>query len=139
MGQALPLPERIPIPDQTQRVSLEAMGFTFGNTPIEGYLPIAFPSGYHWHNNSWREDLPEWYILNSENLAVVCVEGSWKGSYDNKLELYVYDTPTVVKFNRTPPIPSQTSKEALIEKAIDAGLMNTELGQQILESAIEKK
>lgn len=96
MGQAMPLPERIPRPCEKELEILKALGFNIGEG--EDYVPLVLPQGYRWVDNSPREDLPDWYIVNDENLAVVEVYGNWKGTFWDRLQLHVHEEPMAVEF-----------------------------------------
>lgn len=141
MGQVLPLPERIPTPTVEQEQQLKALGFEFGTTrdvPNASYIELILAPGYRWHDNSWRADLPVWYILNAQNLAVACVQGAWKGAYDNKLNLFVYEEPKQIEFRNTVPISSETSPAALLGEAVVAGMHNIPEGSAMLSAAVEE-
>lgn len=59
--------------------------------PCEGYVELILPEGYSWKNESSRQDLPVWRIYKEGELdtPILTVRGAWKGTYDNKLSLYL--------------------------------------------------
>lgn len=121
MGQVLPLPEKIPKPTAEQQSKLQQYGITVENT-TEPYCGISLPDTHTMHDNSFREDLPEWYILRKgTNKACACIHGSWKVSYDNQIRLIVYDNEQEIERRGKPPIPSETSSAAILQKAVSTG------------------
>ncbi len=135
MGQQLPLPERIPMPNDEQLQQLNEIGCTIildavitdntNNTtntkpsrPSE-YVKYNLPSGWKMVDSSWRRDLPDFYIIDDKQMKRVSISGSWKGAYDNKLRLRVYSGEEI-KFYE-PPIDntvecSETSNANIIGK-----------------------
>lgn len=125
MGQVLPLPSRIPRPNAKQLEKLHALGIkpdleeTEENkkeTRLCKYVRYTLPEGWKMVDNSWREDLPDFYIVDSTLKGRVHISGAWKGSYDNELRLYVLDEPKILELRNEPLIPSETSDSALVVK-----------------------
>lgn len=143
MGQALPLPERIPMPSQKDKEQLLLMGFSFYEEE-NTYIGVNLPEGFRWHNDSLREDIPVWYVVDQYGLSVLCVSGGWKGSYDNCLRIRVYDTPKLVEFSRprnqsyAGSKPSETSGDVLFCTALDAGVHKTPEGRNFLNKALNE-
>lgn len=122
MGQPLPLPERIPRPDsKKQMAELEEAGVILEDS-TERYVGYTMPKGWKMVDDSWREDLPQFYIVDDKNMARFSIHGSWKGTYDNALTLTTVDTPRLFeRRNRDQSlIPSETSDGALVGKFAEA-------------------
>lgn len=120
MGQVLPLPERAPLPDNDQeRQHLEGLGFVFGEEE-GGYVSLKLPEGFSWKDNSYRADIPEWYVIDESGKAILSVSGSWKGTYDNQLRMAVHVDPIDVTWRSSSPIPSETDGPAIAAKLADA-------------------
>lgn len=124
MGQTLPLPQRIPVPTEEQQKQLQEHGIKVNLEGLEAdqkFVAYELPSTHYMHDDSWREDLPEFYIVR-KNTKFACakIHGSWKVSYDNRLRLEVFDEEREVKLraNDVPVIPSDSSAAALFEKAV---------------------
>lgn len=100
MGQPLPLPERIPIPTKEQKEAFDRMGITI--VPNEEgdhdpwrrkYVCYTLPDGWRMIKEPGRRsDFPEYVIVDSENMRRVVVQGVWKGTYDNELNMCVCET-----------------------------------------------
>ena len=120
MGQPLPLPDRIPRPDTQLTEKMKEIGFTISDDENERYVRYTMPSGWRLENHSWREDLPEYYFVDEKNIAMISVNGCWKGSYDNKLSIQMIKQPFVYKPRESEMIPSETSPEKLFGKFAEA-------------------
>jgi hypothetical protein len=126
MGQLLPLPERIPRPTPNQINELKNLGIEVnieekdekGNPCM--YVQYTLPVGWKMVDKSWREDLPDYYIVDIESKARVSISGSWKGSYDNKLRLSILKNPIILKPDEGKLIPSETSNYAMLGKFAEA-------------------
>lgn len=97
MGQPLPLPTQIPVPAEKVHQAMLEKGFTFGEsqqTEYGKFVSFTMPEGWNFTNNSWREDLPQWEFVSPDNMVHFVVYGSWKGSYDNKLNINMRNPPT---------------------------------------------
>jgi hypothetical protein len=53
------------------------------------YVRYTLPQGWRMVDNSFRQDLPEFYIIDADNMKRVSISGAWKGAYDNDLSLHV--------------------------------------------------
>lgn len=107
MGQPLPLPERIPRPNETQLRSLELMGITVIEDEMKedldkhdkiiksSYLRYTLPQGWKMVDASWRQEFPDYYIIDGNGMKRVSVGGSWKGIYDNSLSLCVFEDDSI--------------------------------------------
>lgn len=89
MGQPLPLPERIPKPNDKQALRLKEMGIVVTPEENKFYWLCALPDGWRWENDSARNDLPCWTVVDNQEMIRVRVVGSWKGAYDNELRLKI--------------------------------------------------
>ncbi len=123
MGQSLPPPQRAPTPTLKQRAQLSTYGFTFVDSEDVNkcYIAMTCPKDYKWVNNSWRSDLPEWYVLNADGRAVLGVSVSWKESYDIKLYLDVYVEPKTVNLRSGSPAPCETSVTNILAETFPSG------------------
>ena len=92
MGQPLPLPERIPKPSPKDETELNQMGITIGESETK-YVTYTMPEGWRMVDDSWREDLPEFYILDTEDMKRVSIYGQWKGYGSDRLRLSIIDEP----------------------------------------------
>lgn len=99
MGQPMPLPERIPRPrTDKQAEQLAAMGLTWcaeecdakTGRPVS-YVQYTLPDGWRMVDRSRRSDLPDFAIVDSDEMIRITIAGSWKGTYDNELRLRVED------------------------------------------------
>lgn len=119
MGQPLPLPERIPKPNpDTIRGrellgALKQAGITIDASPGE-YVRYTLPHGWRMVDDSWRQDLPNFYIVDNTNMLRFSVTGAWKGSYDNELNLKEVNPPRQFEpQNNKTMIPSETGSNAM--------------------------
>jgi len=95
MGQVCPLPKQIPVPpEKQQQDKLKAMGILLESRE-ECYSAYTLPDKWHIYNQSHREDLPCYEIVDEKNMVRVTISGSWKGNYDNKLTLNVLSKPVL--------------------------------------------
>jgi hypothetical protein len=121
MGQPLPLPEKIPRPNLESENGrklmneLKQVGITLEDS-TEAYVRYTLPEGWKMVDDSWREDLPRFYILDQKDMMHFSIQGSWKGTYDNELTLTKVPTPAFFQpQNRDKPlIPSETSTGAVL-------------------------
>ena len=90
--QTFPLPSRIPAPTSGQRAKLNEMGITIGDE-FEGYVLYTMPEGWEMKNNTVREDMPKFVMVDSNDNIRVEVSGVWKGNDDNKLWLMFEKAP----------------------------------------------
>ncbi len=86
------MPERIPRPNEKQAVQLQEMGVVVLVEPDKRYWACTLPEGWRWEDESDRGDLPDWCVVDQQQRVRISVQGSWKGSYDNKLSLYIKTT-----------------------------------------------
>jgi hypothetical protein len=127
MGQVLPLPERIPRPnpntDEGKKIikAFNKFGIEFEDTQ-ELYITYKLPNGWRTIDDSRREDLPQYYIVDDTNMVQFFIGGSWKGTYDNNLYMEQVDFPyTFESKNKTAPlIPSETSNTVVMGKMCEA-------------------
>uniref|UniRef100_A0A6C0C6X5 Uncharacterized protein n=1 Tax=viral metagenome TaxID=1070528 RepID=A0A6C0C6X5_9ZZZZ len=90
MGQPLPLPERIPLPDDEDMLEFKKMGIEIvPEDPPQQYVKYKLPIGWKTVDSSYRQDLPCFYIIDHENMKRISIHGAWKGTYDNELSLHV--------------------------------------------------
>lgn len=122
MGQPLPLPGKIPVPaDDATRHELKTLGISIYDDS-EMYSTYSLPEGWTMRDATDRRvDQPQWYIVDELEQIRVCINGSWKKTYSNKLYIEVCHAP--YKMFKKPsgvPAPCETSVEALGAKLIDA-------------------
>lgn len=117
MGQPLPLPERIPLPnDERTKIALAEAGVRLHAEDNARYVKYTLPEGWRLVDDSWRQDLPDYYLLDAENMKRFSIFGSWKGAYDNALRIRVIKEPKLFKGRNEPMQASETSDIALINK-----------------------
>ncbi len=128
MGQPLPLPERIPMPNDNLLEEMNSLGFTVNNNG-KPYVTYTMPTTWHLHNHSWRQDLPEYYFVDENNMARFCISGSWKETYDNELSITMVKEPFEYKPRTEKVIPNnETSTSAIIGKFVEVmDSANTEI------------
>lgn len=69
----------------------------------------------------FREDMPDWYIVDNNMNKRVSISGVWKGTYDNRLTLSICEEPWEKHVSKTrDPAPSETSPAAIAGKFADA-------------------
>lgn len=91
MGQALPLPKRIPKPTAFQLKQLNSCGIIVEDS-TSAYVTYTLPEEWKMVDNSSRIDLPNYCIVDNLGMVRFTVTGAWKGSYDNDLILnYIKD------------------------------------------------
>ena len=112
MGQPLPLPERIPAPNDVQRKQLAIMGINVGSV-AQGFASYDLPNGWRMVDKSWRHDIPCWYIVDPDNMARWLIRGSWKETYDNELYLDIVEKPHVIEIPTPVEIQPQTETQPL--------------------------
>ena len=178
MGAMMPLPERVPRPvDQNQRAHLESMVFVVGcdakdakNTKNakdrddadasdessdessdedDGYVTLTLPEGMEWRSVGFREDLPDWHVVSKDGeKSFVNVFGSWKGTYDNHLDMRMTPegVPGDFASTRGTEEHSQTSGPAMAVKLADALDPRSDANEKkrsdahrALETALEKE
>jgi len=90
--QTFPLPSRIPVPTSGQLAKLNEMGITIGDE-IEGYVLYTMPEGWKMRNNTVREDMPKFVMVDSDDNIRVVVSGVWKEAHDNELWMMFEKVP----------------------------------------------
>jgi hypothetical protein len=117
MGQMMPLPSRIPEPTTKQLAKLTEMGVTIGEKN-EGYVRYTMPSGWKMVDQSWREDLPNFAMVDTDGNIRVTINGSWKGTYDNELHMRIASAPfdKYEPKDEEPIMASETSESVMIAK-----------------------
>lgn len=113
----MPLPERVPLPsnsNMTEKVT--GWGIKFSDEK-DGYATMTLPEGWTFNDISWREDLPEWVIVDTNNMMRASVRGAWKGAYDNQLDFYVLDGTKPYVPRQEPAEPSET-QDMMLKTAV---------------------
>ena len=102
MGQPLPLPKRVPKPlTEFMAQALLSAGIILNcNEDTEKYVEYTLPKGWCMVDNSWREDLPCFHILDEKGLIRFNVSGSWKGSCEDEIKFSINDTPKKILFQK---------------------------------------
>jgi hypothetical protein len=118
MGQPLPLPERIPVPNSKTSQALTDCGVVVNGQPNCLYVTYTLPENWKMIDNSDRVDIPVWYIVDANNLARFQIAGAWKGVYDNELSIRIVESPYLVKPRSEEPTPSETSNTNLALKFV---------------------
>lgn len=120
MGQPLPLPKRIPRPTGKVLTAMNECGITIDIQSEDEYVTYSLPSGWRMVNDSHREDLPEYHIVDDKNMVRCSITGAWKGTYDNKLHLSWTKEPYEFEARHGKMIPSETNGAALVGKFAEA-------------------
>jgi hypothetical protein len=90
MGQPLPLPERIPKPNDIQILSLLHMGLELDlENDSEQFIKYELPIGWRMVDCSEKQDMPDFYIIDHKKMKRISISGSWKGLHDNELILRI--------------------------------------------------
>lgn len=97
MGNTIPLPDEIPVPNKQQSKELEKMGIRIergdSETHTKGYVKCLLPVGWSWKNDTQYDYAQDWKLIDPNNQVRILVVGCWKGMYDNKLYLSVSKEP----------------------------------------------
>jgi hypothetical protein len=121
MGQACPLPSRIPVPKGKTLDRMIALGIVVNLEDSDsGYVTYTLPSGWEMVDDSWRADLPNYFMVDASDMKFVQVNGSWKGTYDNCLTISIVTEPHKLIRRTAKPIPSETDGIAIIDKFANA-------------------
>ena len=143
MGQPLPLPERIPNPMTHQLVSLNQMGINIikdlknDTKTLMPYVKYTLPEGWRMVCESWRQDLPVYYIVDDSDMRRVKVSGCWKGTYDNSLRLCILEGVDITKYEPSEDKRMESSKTdaiALIPEFLEAVVPGYDLNQPTRDS-----
>lgn len=137
MGQSMPLPKRIPRPDiktesgREVAAALEKAGIHLEEEHTDTksndkYALYTMPVGWKMVDDSLRQDLPNFYIVDDKNMQRFNVAGVWKETYDNDLWIEVTEPPIPFKAQnkKEPLVPNQTSKVVLRAKLKEAFKLN---------------
>ena len=119
MGQPMPLPQRIPNPYGQVKDKMIEYGFELDDDGSD-YITYTMPDGWRLVDDSWRADLPCRHFVDAKNIKRITVQGSWKGTYDNELRIYIADNTLYTPRNEE-VIPSETDANAMIKKLEDSG------------------
>lgn len=89
-----PLPEKIPIPNDDQRMSMIKWGIKIHEPKRDcKYVEYTLPIGWQIVDKSYRSDIPRFCIIDDQRFERIWICGSWKGAYDNELKLYCRKEP----------------------------------------------
>lgn len=121
MGQPMPLPERVPVPLPSQVETLTSMGIQFGDLNDE-FTSMKLPDNWSFINDSHREDLPRWSIVDAAGMIRARVSGAWKGMYDNKLHFVLCEgnEKHVPRAEPTEPSEPRLMMESMVTACVDA-------------------
>lgn len=122
MGVSLPLPERGPAceSDSDLEHALTQAGVKFGpRSDEDGMCEYTLPSGWKMMDKSFRQDMPEWFMVDENGFTRARIMGTWKGTYDNRLRIVecpmeAFESPT------SPAIPSETDGPAVAARIANA-------------------
>jgi len=90
------------------------------------YVTYTMPEGWRMVDRSWRQDLPDFAMVDLDGQIRVSITGAWKGTYYNYLTLRIMDTPYDVyqceedEGENKEIIPTETSGAALVGKMAEA-------------------
>lgn len=113
MGQPMPLPERIPRPSDEVATAFTECGIVCDLNTSDKYVTYTLPEGWSIVDDSYREDLPIFHIIDAANMIRFSVSGAWKGTYDNILHINKVKEPYEFKRREEKLIPSKTNDVAL--------------------------
>ena len=83
-----PLPEKIPRPDNYLLKYMKRCGINVHTTTPNEYVSYDLPVGWNMVNNSRREDLPSFHIIDNKNMIQFTISGSWgQKRYDDHLTI----------------------------------------------------
>ena len=119
LSSSLPLPERIPNPEPEVKTRMEECGITIESSEAV-YVSYDLPSGWKLVDQSDRADLPQFYIVDTEDKGRFKISGSWKGTYDNELKIYIVASPEVITPMTTVSTPSETNGKTIAQLATSA-------------------
>jgi hypothetical protein len=122
MGQPLPLPKRIPFPPTKQVKDALLKEGVILELDDEGaeFVQYKLPAEWSMVDNSAREDMPEFHIVDNHNMIHFTISGIWKESYDNHIQIYHVTPPTKLQKKTQPMIPSETSSRVMLSKFAEA-------------------
>jgi len=93
---SLPLPYRIPNPDNRQRHLLNNLGIRIiDEVPGESYVRYGLPSGWKMINDSVEYCQPSFFIIDDKTMTRVIIYGTWDEIRDNNLVLRILKPPDV--------------------------------------------
>lgn len=87
MGQSLPLPERIPHPDNATAAALSAAGVIVDYEDKNDYLAYRLPSDWQLVDRSYGPEDLEYHIVDDEGMTRFSITGAWNGSCDENLTI----------------------------------------------------
>lgn len=95
MGQALPLPQRIPMPNATLKGEMTKLGFSLDmSNSNQLYVTYRMPIGWSLYNYNERIDVPVYYFVDENNKVRFIISGNWT-IYDHSLLISKVETPFV--------------------------------------------
>ena len=120
MGAALPLPERIPYPNEETLRAMKADGINVHEKTSESkYVTYSLPPGWKMVDDSLRQDIPVYYILDEQDMRRYSVKGSWKEIHENELFLSKVSMPEKHVPRKELVKTNQTSAVALMKEYAD--------------------
>ena len=114
MGQNLPLPEQIPVPNPELANCMTKSGIKLHQTG-DTYIKYDLPGMWQMVNDSSREDLPRFHIIDADGNIRYTISGAWKGTYDNELRIHKGSEKKFMPKDDE-IIPSETSGAAMAAK-----------------------
>lgn len=129
-SQPLPLPLRVPIPTSQILNELKQVGVILNNDAISvssrstyksngQYVTYSLPTGWQMVNDSEREDIPWYYLLDQEKKKRFRIQGQWKGYDSDYLMWFIEENPKVYTRTSNTMEQSQTSDHALTLKLME--------------------
>lgn len=86
MGQNIPLPNRIPMPDTKLLAKMNELGFTINNDG-QLYVTYVMPDKWCIYDCSRKKDSPEYYFVDDQNMVRITVTGTWEDALINDLRI----------------------------------------------------
>lgn len=95
-------------------------GIQVHDNPGHEYLTYTLPTGWKMVDDSQRRDLPNFHIVDNEEMVRFSIHGGWKGTYDNELHLICVAEPYKFEQRHEEVIPSETNTVDVVGKLAEA-------------------
>lgn len=117
----LPLPERIPVPEDDVLKAMQDVGVKLYING-EPYIQYSLPAGWKTVDDSVEEDHPDFTIVDDNGQSRFQIYGSWKGNYENWLRCVHIHPPKEYKSKSAgkPLVASSTSSGAVMRTLVVA-------------------
>lgn len=133
MGQAMPLPERVPAVSNKQRRALAECGVIVNKRKENPYVGYTLPEGWRMVDVTTHRARPDWIIIDNENNIRFKICGFWQGGYDDRLNWSFYEKP-FFKFAE-----EEEAREPELSKTNEAALRKEHAGTIRKAQQLSKK